>query len=308
VPAWLISFVVLYQLRTLDCLRYGSALDAFVYGYAGLLLALLYLKEGAAWSAAAVGASVHLLFTAGYPPMLLYIAAAAALGAVLYRLYLHDAGARLVPRLAVLSAAATAGVLLAAPNWLPFLEWLQVNDRRVHAPALSWTDYRPLSWSGAVLNVARPWLADATSAFGGTTALGLLLAALMMLPMARPRRVWLAVCLALPLIYALGTGTPLFSFFFHFVPGFAHIRAPGRMTVVFAPLLVFGVLVATADLRQLPAPERPQAVRRALRGSGVLNGVALAISLVALARGIGPAAGDGAPLYSPQQLTGAWSA
>jgi hypothetical protein len=307
VAAWVLSFALLYQLRTLDCFRYGSALDAFVYGYAALSFALLYLKEGSAWSVAAVGAAVHLLFTAGYPPMLLYMAVAAALGLALYRLYLHEPGAPLFPRLAWLLAAAAAGTLLAAPNWLPFVEWLQVNDRRVHQATLGWSDYRPLSWAGMGLNVARPWLADVTSAFGGTTALTLLLTALIVGARARPRRVALALALAMPLLYALGTGTPLFSFFFHFVPGFAQVRAPGRMTVVLAPLMVMGVLVASAALRELAPADRERALRRALRVAGVFNGALLLTSLAALLAGIDHASREAEPLYSPRQLTGAWS-
>ena len=48
----------------------------------------------------------------------------------------------------------------------------------------------------------------------------------------------------------------LFGFLFHFVPGFAQIRAPGRMTAVLAPTLLVGVLALSAAARRLADPAR----------------------------------------------------
>jgi hypothetical protein len=312
--AYLVGFVCVYNARNLDSLRYGPALDATVYGHAAILLGAVHVVRPSWWRLVGLAVVGQLLFTSGYLVGLPFAALAAVvlLAAVFGRSCLEPGIA--LRRLGEVAGAALVGFLLAAPNWLPFTEWLDVNYTRITAPTLAWASQFALPPASVLANLVYPWAADAPSSFGGCTLLPLLLVTVV-IGASRPlRRGWpVLFALAFPFTYALGALSPVFLLFFRYVPGFASIRAPGRALYMLPLLLVAGGAWLARSREGKGGDgdrvgfEATLAVAR--RWSGWLNLAvcAVAVLLVVLVPGhvLG---GHAAERFSPAVLTGAWPA
>jgi hypothetical protein len=303
--SYLLSFVFVYNARTLDAFRYGPGLDVAVYAQCAVLLGLTYLVRPTAWRLLLVAAATQLLLTGGYPVLIpLFLVAAVLAGALL----IASSGipARdVVQRGAAVTGAALLGALLAAPTIAAVADFLSVNQTRVARPTLEWASAWSMPALGPLQNALAPWTVDAHAAYGGSTLLALVLTALLLWAAFDLRRRWRVVpILAFPFAYAFGAPSPLFRFFFHAVPGFASLRVPARMLIVL-PLLVLAVL---AWMRRSSAWDElvtSAGVRRALQWSALLNaaGLAVALALVATGSTLDATAADMSPLH----LTGFWS-
>jgi len=301
--AYVISFLAVYNLRTLDNLRYGTAFEATVYAHAVVLLSALHVLAPSRLLLALVVVAGQLLVTCGYPVVVPFAGLAALL--LVPALLAAGCGARLLVRRgreAFLAAA--LGALLAAPHALALWEWMAVNDRRVAGADLEWGTAWAMEPRGFLENLVYPWTAEVHSAFAGPTLLvvaGLVL--LLVLARTRGRRAWLLV-LAWPLLYALGTATPVFPFFFERVPGFGFLRVPGRVLSVL-PLLAFASALSMRAASPVALEER---LRSALRpaAAGVLGLTLLGLALVALRPG-SPWGGAATHQYCAASLSGFWS-
>ncbi|HSB62105.1 MAG TPA: hypothetical protein VLI67_10320, partial [Vicinamibacteria bacterium] len=65
--AYVLSFLAVYHLRTLDALRYGTAFEATVYAHAVVLLSALHALAPSALLLGLVVVASQLLLTCGYP-------------------------------------------------------------------------------------------------------------------------------------------------------------------------------------------------------------------------------------------------
>lgn len=295
-----VAFAAVYNLRTLDELRYGPALDAAVYGHGVVILAAWQLVDPRRWRLAALVVLVQLLLTSGYPVLLPFQAIAGF--ALVPFAWLRAGGARpLLARLPPVAAAFGIGTLLAAPHWLSFVEWMRVNASRVQNPSLRWATDLQLEPSGLWANVVAPWAAPAPSAFGGSVLVTLvILTAFVIVGRAGPRAWPALLALALPFAYALGSASPVYRFAFRHLPLFSSLRTPGRALDV-VPLVVIGSLAFVDALR----PDEPWSERlsRALPAAAALQATLLAAAIVTYVAAGPPAA---FARYSPADLLPFW--
>lgn len=294
-PSWLVSLVLVYNLRSLDAFRYGIALDAAVYTQAALLLATVHLRQPSRWLLASITLSTQFLFTCGYPVLVPFAALTALLS---LPALVRVVGPRdLVRRGSQAFLAAAVGVLLAAPHWLALTEWMSVNDTRVARPSLDWAGEWAMAPPDLLTNLFLPWEAEVPSSYGGSTLLSVLVIALV-LALVRARGWAMLLALAFPFLYALGRVTPVFPFFFSHVPGFATLRGPGRAVYMLPLLLVAAMMWLRCRERTEPS------FRGALRVAAL--GVT-AVGVLGLVRtALAPPVGD-LPPYSPAVLTGWWT-
>jgi hypothetical protein len=303
--SYLLSFVFVYNTRTLDVFRYGPGLDVAVYAQCAVLLGLTYLVRPAPWRLALLAVATQLLLTGGYPVLipLFLVATILATGLLLTSGAVTVGDAR--RRGLAVSAAAVAGTLLAAPAIAAISDFLRVNQTRVARPTLDWATAWSMPPRGPLQNALAPWTADVHMAYSGATLLALLLTALFVWTIADlRRRAVVLLIVAFPFLYALGSPSPVFRFFFFAVPGFASLRVPPRMLIVL-PLLVLAVLAWARRGRPWNEVVGANDVRRALQWSGGVNAVALGATLVVVATG--SALDALAAEMSPLHLTGFWS-
>jgi hypothetical protein len=269
--AFAVSFLAVYNLRTLDMFRYGAALE----NTTGLLLlcsamALYYLSPTRVLGPGCVIGATYLLATGGHPQILhLGSLAAATVGLALpFAVKAIKPGevldARRVLRFyGAMAACGAAGLLLAAAYLLPlytdFVADAALRVGRDYQWSLSWTD----SVGGALASFFEPLHADVHGAFGSSALL--LLAALVPLLMVFGVRVPRAVLGLwgfglIVFLIGLGAATPLHHAFWAHVPLADAFRAPGRVVVAlpFVFLLVLAWLLGPgADTALFPGRRLP---------------------------------------------------
>lgn len=301
-PSYLLGFVCVYHLRSLDALRYEAGIEGTVYAQAVVVLGLLHVLGPSRLLLVLLAVVSQLLLTCGYPVAIPFVALAAALGApILARVV---GVRRLLGRGLQALAAVVVGVLLAAPNWMAFSEWLSVDDLRVTRPTLEWAAAMEMPAAGVFESLFLPWRAEVHSAFGGSTLLTLVLLAVVVALVRRWRRGWpVLLLLAFPFVYALGRATPLFAFFFAHVPGFASLRVPGRVFVMLPLLLVFAVLW----LRRVAAAREERADEIDPRDLRLASAIALVAGVVVLVRLLAAGASLDLPDYSAASLSSFWT-
>jgi hypothetical protein len=245
-PAFVITFPVVYNLRMLDSFRYGPAIEAYV----AMLLAVaaigyLYLQDGTRRPVALLGLCVYLLAVSGHPQWACYGFLAVGLFALLFP-WLATAldPTRPAPGKAALAGYAKrlaigfgTGGLLASPYLLTFsVEYLATNGSRI-GRGYVWTLWNGDSPLGELCNFLLPFHADVHGAFAGS-ALFLLAALFPIAALAQrpPKVLWLSygICV-LAFLFAVGPATGLHPFVVQHIPLFDAFRVPGR-SVLLIPL------------------------------------------------------------------------
>jgi hypothetical protein len=250
----------------------GAALAAVSYGFNGMFVARLWagnlsLLEMLAWLpvlllaaevygvaldwrgwAGLAGAATLSLLVGFYQPWLLSMLAGAA-----YLAYMPGQVSTRVWRLVGLAFACFVAAAIAAPQLLPAYELIQWTTRggRLdwefataaslplwHLPSLLLPE---LFGSGAGTYWPGPWWQwHELTAYAGLLAL-----VLAPLGWIRPRETWVRYCgglLVVALVLALGRHTPVYEWFYSWVPGYGNFRDPSRhlMLVSLAIALLAG--------------------------------------------------------------------
>jgi len=294
--SFLLSALSAYNARHLDALSYAIGLEATVFAECAVLLAMLHVCRPRAALLLGVGASTQLLITSGYPAVIPYVLLAALL---CVPVLLDVAGKRAaITRGLQAVGAAIVGALLAAPHLVTLAEWFAVNFARVAEPRLDWAAAWSMEPASLVANLAFPWLAEVTSAFGGATLHAVWLVVVTAGLVTRGRRTWgLVLGLLLAFLYALGPRTPVHALAFEHVPLLASLRVPGRILVVLPILLFAGLLW----LRTLAPGWRP------LEGTPNRVGLAAGLALVACGFASFAAPPGLPPELSPAALSDFWT-
>lgn len=305
--AFLFSLVCFYQLRTLDSLRFGNAMDATVLAYGIVVAFALYTLKPSPKIGILIFLLTQLLFTASYIVIVPYIVLGSVF--VVFAVLATSENFSSTFRHVLGSLGfSVLGFLAAAPNWVPFTEWLLVNAHRVKAPSLEWADFVPMSGQSLKANIWFPWAAEVHSGFAGSTLLILVLGTIALLGLFYIRHTWFfLIGLALPFFYAVGSRSPLYLFFFNYVPGFASIRVPGRIFSIL-PLVVFSLALVLWTL----AKKDPEKFRSRLLVSGLTASVVVLVgSLLAVYRvlffGQGSGFGDSLQDLTPERLNSFWN-
>jgi hypothetical protein len=253
-PAFLVAFVAVYNLRTLDSLRYGASLESYV----GMLLvataaAFVYLNGGTKRSLVCLAASTYYLMVSGHPQWMYFGVLGAALFAVLFPWVaqaMDPRGAppteeRVLRYAGHLGLGSGSGALLSAPYLLTFyFEYYRNNLNRAGAGSHAWTVRWVDNLRGVLCNFFFPFHADVHGAFGGSI-LFLLVALLPLAPVARirvPRVLWVWYSLGvLAFLFAIGSRTGVHEFITEHVPLFGSFRVPGRIAL-WVPLIALPIL------------------------------------------------------------------
>ncbi len=254
-----LSFLFLVHLRTLDCLRYGPFFDAVIYATGLACMVLLCLELGLKRYCVGCTAFSYLLLTSGYPAMVVYGGYAIACAALIL---LFEHGSTFIKtfaiRIATVALYCCIGLLIAAPHWLPLIDFLRVNNTRVAQATIDWANYSPLDTSGGFpknlaalfANLLIPWRAEVHSAFGGSFLWSCFLLFALLWCIVAPKRSTIVFFLAFlgSFLFATGKATPIFSFFFYYVPGFSMSRAPGRILSILPILCLIGTVIISKQL------------------------------------------------------------
>ena len=247
-PAFLLTFPVVYNQRMLDSFRYGASLD----GYSAMLFVataggFVYLEHRAKRAVFLLGFSTYLIAVSGHPQWaflglliagvftLLFPWIARAIDPSRPRPTVRWLG-RLVGRL---SLGYGTGLLLASPYLLTFyFEYFKTNHSRAendYAWTLGWGD----SFRGHLENFMFPLHSDVHGAFAGSAFF--LVAA--MFPLAGlvkkpPKILWLVYTIGLvAFLFALGKESWVHPFMVTRLPLFGAFRVPGRI-MIWIPLMI----------------------------------------------------------------------
>jgi len=243
---FLVSFISVYNLSTLDAFRYGIYLDTYIFGMCLIFSMLIYLRTFESRYLLAVILCSESAICGSYYPGLPFIVLFGSLLAILFPIYDKISRKCLWQKYARLGVAAICGFLIAAPNWLPLTELLKVNFRRVAGTDISWANFAPMTPLTFFWNIAHPFSAEVHSGFGGSTFLPLLLGVVGLYFISNLKRNWpLLILIVFTPLYAVGRVSPLYRFFYYYVPGFGSIRAPGRI-MIFLPLILIMCLIVTS--------------------------------------------------------------
>jgi hypothetical protein len=251
-PAFLLTFPVVYNLRMLDSFRYGASLD----GYCGMLFvavagAFVFLDHRSTRPVALLGFSTYLIAVSGHPQWAFLGLLIAGVFTLLFP-WIARAIAPDRPRLEWswygrfikrISVGFASGLLLASPYLLTFyFEYFKTNHSRAennYEWTLGWAD----SFRGQVANFMYPLHSDVHGAFAGSAFFLVVamfpLAALVRKP---PRILWLIYGIAtVAFLFALGKETWVHHFMVRHLPLFGAFRVPGRI-MIWIPLMVLPLL------------------------------------------------------------------
>ena len=251
--AFLCTFPVVYNLRTLDSFRYAAALEA----YTGMLLVvatgiLVLLDERAKGRVVLLALSTYLTVVSGHPQW----AFLGMAGSMLFLGLLPWLARAIHPGLPSLGRdrciryyrrigiGLGSGALLSAPYGLTFFfEFFRTNQARAGNTEYAWTLGYADSLRGELANFLLPLHADVHGAFGGS-ALFLVAAMLPLVFVVRRPPVALLTVYAvglLALLFSAGSELPVHGYLTRHVPLFKSFRTPGRI-LLWIPIVAFAIL------------------------------------------------------------------
>jgi hypothetical protein len=265
--AFVLSFIVVYNLRMLDVFRYGPSLENYV-AYLSLCVAAAwyYLTPTKRLGPMCIALSSWLLIVGGHPQMA-YIG---LLGAAIVTLIVPFYMAGLLPAEAVCTRRRVLkyylstfifvllGVFLASSYTIPFyFECLRDSFRTVGTDFF-WACGCQDTLGGSLCNLFNPFHSDVTGAFGGS--------ALLLVAVALPLLFLVGVRIAVPVLFVwlvslitfvlmLGSNGPLYYYFWRYFPLAHTFRVPGRLSLIlpfmFMLLLVWIVSCKNLELKLL---------------------------------------------------------
>ncbi len=241
--AFIISFITVYNLRTLDMFRYGASLENYLaFLMLCAFLAFYYLKPSRVLGPLSLIFSTYLLVCGGHP-QIMYLG---LLGTGLITVLIPFAIAAIfsdekIDKSRVRSFYLRAGcfiacgIALSAAYILPFyFEFICQNAARVdrtYSFSLAYSD----SWGGALNSFFRPLHSDVHGAFGGSAIIVLILLIPIFATVLKrvPKIIYVlfGVCLFIFLV-SLGRATPLHYLVWKAVPLFDSFRTPGRINQI----------------------------------------------------------------------------
>lgn len=255
VPAFIISFITVYNLRMLDLFRYGAALENYTaYLLLCASMGFYYIRRSRFTGPLSMIASTYLLVCGGHPQMMYF----GLLGALIICLaipfvlsaiqpQLRSSARKIVKFYGISGCCIALGIFLASPYVVSFYdEFLTENTLRVgrsYAWSLAYSD----SIGGALNNFFAPLNADVHGAFGSSPLILLpLLMPLVFTGKNRPPFSVLALSAMVVVVFLCSTGsaTVLHYWFWRYFPLAQAFRTPGRLTL----LLPFVIALSLAWL------------------------------------------------------------
>jgi hypothetical protein len=238
--AFLVTGLVIYNMKMLDHFRYGAALEAYT---AMIILAscvlVFYARRDKLAPKLGIIVSSYLLVSSGHPQMaylaFLSIGVLMLFLPSIYALFVEQRNELLIregsSRLCFAGILIIIGIALALPYISTFVfEFMSLNSARTnndYAWSLGYGD----TWGGVLRNFYMPLQADVGTGFGGS-ALWLLV---FLVPFVRifgltpDRIIWCMYALILfILVVCMGDASPLYKLVWGFLPLADNFRLPGR--------------------------------------------------------------------------------
>jgi hypothetical protein len=285
-PGLAAGAIGVFNMRMLDCFRYGSALDAAVW-----LPVLVYLADRIADRPSLrlivlYALAQHMLIVSGHTQNAFYAAGFTFAWFLLRTWLLRPAPTErlrrwLPARIGCMVAGQILGLALTAALLIPMVaEMMPLWTKRTLGGAAYYYEVH-MTWPDLLANLFFPWLADIHSGFYWSQAGWILLVGLMVTLIVHRRNlppqhvrllIFLLAVLTFCLLYSLGPLTPIGPLVNAVVPGLKTFRAPGRIMIVGS--LAAGLLVAFAiDYLLTNSPARRTLIRVGL-AAGLLYLVA----------------------------------
>lgn len=268
--SFLLSFITVYNLRTVDLFRHGTPLEAYT-GYL-ILCAVIgwYFIDPKKWiGPLCVIAATYLLVCSGHPEEMYF----GMLGVGLFMLIAPFYLSTMVPDKYVdyniayrfwlrTGLCVCLGILLSSVYIIPFyFDFIKANIDRVgkdYAWALSDLD----TFTGTLNNFLLPLRSEPNSAFGGSslTLMAVVLPALRFFKIKIPRSIWAIWGLSLFIfLFMQGSRTPVHRLVWENFPFASSIRGPGRISMIM-PFFVMLLLAWAVKIE----PSSPRFVRSSL--------------------------------------------
>ncbi|HSW47135.1 MAG TPA: hypothetical protein VLM89_16345 [Phycisphaerae bacterium] len=296
-PGIAAGFIYVFNLRMLDCFRYGSGLDAAVWLPVLVWLVDLIVERPRLRWLVLYALAQHMLVVSGHFQNAFYVMSFVAAW-LLVRLWLNrstaTAGRRFrwwASRLGCMAGGVMLGLTLSAALLIPVVaQMMPLWTKRTLGGAAYYYEVH-MTWRDLLCNIFFPWLADIHSAFHWSQAGWLLLAVSAVLLLVHRRRwprqhlavaVFLLIVFTLCMLYSLGPLTPVGPIFNAIVPGLTTFRAPGRIMIIGA--FAAGLLIALAVDRLIDDPATRKTLWRvgpALVGLQLLAGAFLLVTWAA---------------------------
>jgi len=251
-PAFILSFLAVYNLRMLDMFRYGASLESYT-GFVLLCVALgsYYLHPTKLWGALAIIGSTYLMVCGGHPQMM-YLG---LLGALIWAAFVP----RVVAALQVdnyqfqltagkyywrVLGCVVVGLLLSCAYLLPFYFDFASDSATRGVREYEWSLAYSDTVLGAIRSIFDPLMSDVHGNFASSSLilLVLLLPILFFVGRRAPLAIvalWF-VCLCL-FFLSVGDATPLYFLYWKLIPFADHFRTPGRIAVML-PLMMTPLL------------------------------------------------------------------
>lgn len=282
--SFLLSFITVYNLRTVDLFRHGTPLEAYT-GYL-ILCAVIgwYFIDPKKWiGPLCVIAATYLLVCSGHPEEMYYGILCSGLFMLVAPFYVSA----MLPEKQVdykiaykfwlkTGLCLCLGILLSSVYIIPFyFDFIKANIDRVgkdYAWALSDLD----TFTGTINNFLLPLRSEPNSAFGGSslTLMAAVLPALRFFKIRIPRSIWAIWGLLLFIfLFMQGSRTPVHRLVWENFPFASSIRGPGRISM----MMPFFVMILLAWAVKI-GPSSP----RIVRWSAPLNQSALLACLALL--------------------------
>ena len=252
--SFLLSFITVYNLRMLDMIRFGPALEAYT---AHLILCAsigwYFINPSKILGPLGIIFATYMVVVSGHPQMMYY----GLLGSGLFLLAIPFFISELLPDKKIDSKDVLKfwgksaffliiGIVLSANYILPFyFDFYTTNTVRVGS-SFEWS-LGPQTFFGVLSNFFIPLLSDVHGAFGGSSMI--LLAAI--LPLLQcfkikiPRSIWMVWGILLILfLFMLGQRTPIYRWAWEYLPFLSAFRNPGRISMII-PIFLMMLLAWT---------------------------------------------------------------
>ncbi len=236
----LAGVIYVFNLRMLDCFRYGSALDTVVWLPVLLLIVERLLdRPRIGWVAVYAGVQ-HLMIVAGHTQKAFYCIAFVNAWFIVRAWTASPDWAWRIGRALRFAAGQALGLCLSAVMLIPILmEFVPLWTNRVGSTERYWYEHQ-MTWPDVLYNFIAPWLANVHSVFYCALPVWLLAALGTLLALAaghvtdrRQRRLmlFLALTFVICLLYSLGPLTPVGPLV-NALPMVKSFRGPGRVMTV----------------------------------------------------------------------------
>jgi hypothetical protein len=241
--AFLVSFITVYNLRMLDMIRFGPALEAYTaHLFLCAAIGWFFLYPRKLLGPLGIIVSTYMLIVSGHPQMMYYGLLGSGLFMLVIPFFISTAVFETKPEGKLIlnfygksTLLLAIGILSASNYVLPFYFDFYISNAVRVGSSYKWGSSGTQSLFGVFSNFFIPFLSDVHGAFGGSSII-LLAAIIPVLRLFRiriPGIIWLLWgIILLILLFMLGQRTPVHKLIWSYLPFMSSFRNPGRISMI----------------------------------------------------------------------------